>query len=249
MPETQTAAFETVALEAALRPAELVDREWLTDGYVRLRLAGESLAGFNPPGADDHVRLFFPPPGAAVPTTPDGWREFPSREYTPLNTEPAAGWAEFDFVIHGDGPGSAWAAQAPIGSPVAVAGPRRSNAVTGHPDALLLAGDETAVPAITRFLRSRRPGTPARVIVEVAPENELVPIPADPATDVTVVVRGHGTLAGTLAALGREDRPEGAVLAFVAAEAGIVPIARDLLLDRWGLSPEAVITKGYWRRD
>lgn len=243
------AAFVTVPQEAALRPAELVDREWLTDGYVRVRVAGESLVGFDPPGADDHVRLFFPPPGAAGPTTPEEWREFPSREYTPLRTHPVAGLAEFDFLIHGSGPGSAWAAQAPVGAAVAVAGPRRSNAVTGEPDALFLAGDETAVPAISRFLSSRPAGTPARVIVEVAAENELVPVPVDDKVELTVLVRPSQTLAGTLAALSASDRPDGDVLAFVAAEAGIVPIARDLLLDRWGLSPEAVITKGYWRRD
>lgn len=246
---TNTAGFETVALEAALRPAELVGREWLTDGYVRLRVAGESLVGFNAPGADDHVRLFFAPAGASVPATPEEWREFPSREYTPLNADAERGWVEFDFVLHGEGPGSAWAAQAPIGAAVAVAGPRRSNAVTGEPDAWFLAGDETAVPAITRFLRSRRPGTPARVILEVAPENELVPIPADPATDVTVVVRGGRTLADVVAALGEDERPSGAVLGFVAAEAGIVPVARELLLERWGLPAEAVIAKGYWRHD
>jgi NADPH-dependent ferric siderophore reductase len=249
MTSTQTAGFETVALDTALRPAELAGREWLTDGYVRIRVAGEALVGFSAPGADDHVRLFFAPAGAGVPGTAEEWREFPSREYTPLNADARAGWVEFDFVIHGDGPGSAWAAQAPIGAGVAVAGPRRSNAVASEPDAWFLAGDETAVPAITRFLRARRPGTPARVIVEVAPENELVPIPADPASEVTVVVRGDRSLADALAALGADDRPAGAVLGYVAAEAGVVPVARDLLLDRWGLPAEAVITKGYWRRD
>ncbi len=249
MTPTQPAGFETVALDGALRPAELVSREWLTDGYVRVRVAGETLRGFTAPGADDHVRLFFAPAGATAPATPEEWREFPSREYTPLNADAGAGWAEFDFVIHGEGPGSAWAAQAPVGSAVAVAGPRRSNAVTGESDSWFLAGDETAIPAITRFLRSRRPGTPARVIVEVAAENEFVPIPADPATEVTVVVRADNTLADALAALGESDRPAGAVLGFVAAEAAIVPVARALLLDRWGLPAEAVITKGYWRRD
>jgi NADPH-dependent ferric siderophore reductase len=193
--------------------------------------------------------VFFAPVGASAPTTPEEWRELPSREYTPLNANAGQGWVEFDFVIHGEGPGSAWAAQAPLGAAVAVAGPRRSNAVTGEPDAWFLAGDETAVPAITRFLRSRRPGIPARVIIEVAPENELVPVPADPAADVTIVVRGDHTLADVLAALGADARPDGAVLGFVAAEAGIVPVARELLLERWGLPTEAVITKGYWRRD
>lgn len=249
MTSIQTTGFQTVPLGTAIRPAELVGREWLTQGYVRVRVAGEALRGFTAPGADDHVRLFFAPAGVVSPETAEEWREFASREYTPLNADPEAGWIEFDFVIHGDGPGSAWAAQAPLGAALAVAGPRRSNAVAGEPDAWFLAGDETAVPAITRFLRWRRPGTPARVIVEVAAENELIPVPTDPATDLTVIVRGDRTLADGLAALGADDRPDGAVLGFVAAEAAIVPLARELLLDRWNLPAEAVITKGYWRRD
>ncbi len=243
-----TVGFETVPLETALRPAVLVSREWLTPGYVRVRLAGEALHGFDAPGADDHVRLFFLPADAEQPTSPEAWRELPSREYTPLNVDADAGWVEFDFVLHGDGAGSQWAAGAPLGSRVAVAGPRRSNAVSGQPDAWFLAGDETAVPAICRFLRSRAPGTPARVIVEVAPENELIPITTDAQTHLTVLVRGTERLADALAALGERDRPRGAVLGFVAAEAEVLPAARGLLLQRWGLPNEAVIAKGYWRR-
>ncbi|MFT4111106.1 siderophore-interacting protein [Propionicimonas sp.] len=245
---TTPAVFETVPLEPEFRPAELVSREWLTSGYVRVRVAGEALHSFRAPGADDHVRLFFAPVGGPVPTTPEEWRELPSREYTPMNADPDAGWVEFDLVIHGEGPGSTWAATAPLGSRVAVAGPRRSSQVCGEPDAWFLAGDETAVPAISRFLRARRPGTSARVILEVAEVNELVPIPTEAGTHVTILVRGTDSLAAALAALGERDRPQGSVLGFVAAEAEIVPAARALLLDRWGLPAEAVITKGYWRR-
>jgi len=245
---TTPVAFETIPLDTAVRPAELVSRQWLTPGYVRVRLAGESLRGFQAPGADDHVRVFFAPPDGPTPTTAEQWRELSSREYTPLNADPDAGWVEFDLVIHGDGPGSTWAAAAPLGARVAVAGPRRSNAVVGDPDAWFLAGDETAVPAITRFLRARRPGSPARVIVEVAPENELIPIPTDAGTDLTVLVRGTQSLIEVLAAIDEEDRPAGAVLGFVAAEAPVVPIARALLHERWALPTEAVIAKGYWRR-
>ncbi len=241
------ATFQTVPLDTALRPAQLVSRDFLTPGYVRVRLAGEALHGFSAPGADDHVRIFFAAGGGPVPEGPDQWRELPSREYTPVAAD--AGWVDFDLVIHGEGPGSAWAASGPLGSWVAVAGPRRSNAVLGEPDAWFLAGDETAVPAINRFLRGRRPGTPARVLLEVAAENEPVPLNSDSAAHVTILVRGEDSLASTLARLGERDRPEGSVLGFVAGEAAVVPAARALLLDRWGLPAEAVITKGYWRRD
>ncbi|HOC13793.1 MAG TPA: siderophore-interacting protein [Propionicimonas sp.] len=241
------ARFETVPVESALRPVSLVAREWLTTGYLRLRLSGPQLIGFNSPGADDHVRIFIAPPGVPAPTTPEAWRELDSREYTPLNF--GADWVEFDFVVHGDGPGSTWAVTAPIGAAAAIGGPRRSNAIVGTPDAWFLAGDETAIPAISRFLRERDPATTARVLVEVDPANELAPIPTDPRVELTLLVRGTDSLAEALAALQPSDRPNGALLGFVAAEAAIVPVARELLLVRWGLAPESTITKGYWRID
>ena len=241
--------FQTVPLESTLRSAVLISREWLTPGYVRVRLAGTELRGFTAPGADDHVRLFLAPPGTPVPPSPEQWREFDSREYTPVASDPDAGWVDFDVLVHDGGAGSGWASSAPLGSVTAVGGPRRSNSIAGLPDALFLAGDETAIPAITRFLRQRRPGTPARVLVEVSDVNRLVPVPVDAATDLTVLVRPEERLVGALAALAREDRPTGSVLAFVAAEASVVPVARALLQERWGLPAEAVIVKGYWRRD
>jgi NADPH-dependent ferric siderophore reductase len=240
--------FQSVPLETELRPVALVGRDWLTPGYVRLRFAGESLRGFHAPGADDHVRLFLAPPGSPLPDSTEGWREFPSREYTPVAADAEAGWVEFDFVGHGEGIGSQWAAGAPLGSAAAIGGPRRSSAPSGEPDAWVLAGDETAVPAITRFLRARTPGTPARVILEVAPENRFVPLPGGPGIHVTVLTRDTDGLPAALAAQGESDRPRGAVLAFVAGEAAVVPAARALLLDRWGLPEAAVVAKGYWRR-
>jgi NADPH-dependent ferric siderophore reductase len=244
-----TVGFQTVPLESTLRAAVLMSREWLTPGYVRLRLAGTELRGFTAPGADDHVRLFLAPPGTPAPPSPEQWREFDSREYTPVASDREAGWVDFDVLVHDGGAGSGWAASAPIGSATAVGGPRRSNSVAGRPDALFLAGDETAVPAITRFLRQRRPGTPARVLVEVSEVNRLVPLPIDDATELTILVRPAESLVEALAGLTGQDRPAGNVLCFVAAESSVVPVARDLLQDRWGLPSEAVIVKGYWRKD
>ena len=80
-----TDMFETVSLEPKFRPAVLTERERLTDEYVRIRVTGESLIGFESPGADDHVRLFFLEPGAEIPDSVEGWRANHSREYTPVD--------------------------------------------------------------------------------------------------------------------------------------------------------------------
>ena len=151
---------------------------------------------------------------------------------------------EFDLLIHSEGQ---WAAAAAPGAAVAVAGPRRSNAVIGEPDALFLAGDETALPAITRFLRQRRPGTRAVVVLEVESANAQVPIPLDADAECTLLVRPGRTLVEHLAGLRETDRPAGSVLGFVAAEHAIVQVGRALF-ERWGLPAESSITKGYWRR-
>ncbi len=249
MTATATVGFQTVPLESTLRSASLLSRTWLTPAYVRIRLAGPQLRGFAAPGADDHVRLFLAPPGSSAPPTPEQWREFDSREYTPVDQDPDAGWVDFDFLVHAVGTGSDWAANARLGSVCAIGGPRRSNSIAGEPDGLFLAGDETAIPAITRFLRQRRPGLPARVLVEVSEDNVQVPLPTDEATDLTVLVRPGELLAEALAGLTATDRPQGNILAFVAAESAVVPVARALLGDRWGIPTDALIVKGYWRRD
>jgi len=249
MTATATVGFQTVPLESTLRSATLLSRAWLTPAYVRVRLTGPELRGFSAPGADDHVRLYLAPPGSAAPPTPEQWREFDSREYTPVDNDAEAGWVDFDVLVHATGTGSEWAANARIGSVCAIAGPRRSNAVAGEPDALFLAGDETAIPAITRFLRQRRPGTPASVVVEVSADNVQVPLPVDEATTLTLLVRPGENLAEVLAGMTANDRPSGNVLAFVAAESSVVPVARELLGERWAIPTEAVIVKGYWRQD
>lgn len=181
--------FETVALNPRIRPAELVSREWLTDEYVRVRLAGEALVGFESPGSDDHVRLFFLPEDAAAPNSPDGWRAFHSREYTPVAFDADAGWADFEMLVHGRGRGSDFAERAPIGAPIAVAAPRRSRRMVGTPDSIFLAGDETSLPAINRFLGLRPPDAPATVLLEVSCANRRVPLSEGEGVDVTWLIR------------------------------------------------------------
>src|SRR4051794_41955620 len=83
-----------------------------------------------------------------------------------------------DFVLHGDGPAAAWAAAAEPGALLGVAG----SGALGHRPAerLLLAGDETALPAISRIL-AETPATVAGVaLVEGGGPEEGEP-PAAPA--------------------------------------------------------------------
>ncbi len=239
-------------LDLRFRRATLASREWPAPDYVRVRLAGPELVGFGSDGHDDHIRVFFPDPGAPLPGTIDELRAAPSREYTPLawGDDGGTGWLDLEVALHGDaGVGAPWAARAPIGAAVGIGGPRGTLSIEGTPDAWLLAGDETAIPQIRRYAALIPAGAPATILVEVADSAHEVPIEAP--VPVTYVPRdgtpSGSALADRLAAISASDRPQGAVFGFVAAEASIVPPARALLLDRWGLDSETVVVKGYWK--
>lgn len=245
-----TFALEPRRLDLVFRHVRLARRTWIAPDYVRVRLEGGGLLGFDSPGADDHIRIFFAErEGLSV----DELRQSPCREYTPLEWDAANGWLDLEFVVHGDeGVAARWAATAPIGSPAGIGGPRGSKVLVGRPDAWLLAGDETAVPAIRRYVQMMDAAATGRILIEVRDAAHEIPLTAPQGVEVSYVHRGAGPagrgLAGALDALGESDRPEGSVFGFIAAEQAIVKPGRALLLDRWRLDAERITVKGYWKR-
>ena len=181
---------------------------------------------------------------------PDGAHGISLRSYTARRQDPAAGEVEMDFVLHGDGPAAAWAGAAEAGALLGVAG---GGALGDRPAGwLLLAGDETALPAISRILAAAAATTTGVVFVEVAGPDEEQPLPATSGMTVRWLHRG-GTppgestlLADAVAGL---DRPAGDDLfAWVAAESAAVRTVRADLRGRWGLGRAQHHAIGYWRR-
>jgi NADPH-dependent ferric siderophore reductase len=237
--------LERRSLDLRFRSAALASREWLAPAYVRVRLAGAELAGFDSPGADDHMRLFFPDgPVSSV----EELRAAPSREYTPLAW--GSDWLDVEFAVHGDGGVAApWAASAPLGSFVGVGGPRGSAVLEGAPGSWLLAGDETAIPAIRRFAAQMPDAADARIVIETSSEPDEVAI--DAPVQVEWLHRGSAPAGSALIALldelDADDAPGDDLFCFIAAEQSIVKPGRALL-SRWGVDPSTAVVKGYWKR-
>ncbi|MCT9820698.1 siderophore-interacting protein [Microbacterium sp. W1N] len=249
-PSPTSFRLERRPLELVLRTVHLAARQWLTPGYVRVRLEGADLVGFDSPGSDDHIRIFFPD---TAPAGIDELRQAPSREYTPLAWDAESGWLDLEFAVHGaDGVAAPWAATADIGSVAGIGGPRGSAVLQGRPDAWLLAGDETAVPAMRRYAHLMDADAVGRILVEVPDADHELPITAPPGVRVTQLHRDDAAsgsvLAAALDALGAADRPTGDVFCFIAAEQAIVAPGRALLQGRWGLDPSRFVVKGYWKR-
>lgn len=235
-------SLERRGFDIVRRNATIQSRTWLSPNYVRLRLVGDELRGFNSAGCDDHLRILFADENGSVA----------SREYTPLAWNDDEGTLDLEFVIHGDqGIAAPWAANAPIGDAVAVGGPRGSLVLEGHPDGWLLAGDETALPAMRRFISTMAPDAVGYVFVEVPDSAHEQQLDTPPGVALRWVYRGAGAVGSALAValdeLTESDRPEGDILVFIAAEQSIVKTGRALAFDRWRVAPEHAIIKGYWK--
>jgi NADPH-dependent ferric siderophore reductase len=240
------------------RPAPLaasVSRiEQLSPRMRRVTLAGGDLGQFTWPGAASHLKLILPLPGGDGPVMPepdaDGTVVFDRsqvtmRTYTPRAWDPEAGELVIDVFVHGDGPASVWASQAAPGDRVAVSRPRAHYDADPAAPWLVLAGDESAVPAISTILDAG--GTPeaTAVVIECDGDDQDLGLPNG--SSPTFVRRGAVPGTALLEALA-ERLPPGPGRVWVAGEArGIRQIRAHLLHERQ-LPAEAVVTRGYWRQ-
>jgi NADPH-dependent ferric siderophore reductase len=228
----------------------------VTPRMARITVAGDQLADFPGAGTDQNVMLYFYPDGVTLPEplTLESARAMWSqvrpltRTYTIRRHDPEANEIDFDFVLHGDhGLASAWARRAQPGDQVIFVGPSPAYRPATDVDHYLLAGDETALPAIAAILRDLPPGARVLVFVEVADAAEEQPLPAE----VTWLHR-DGRPAGGNDLLERAVRaatfPPGSTEAWIAGERSAVLAIRRHLLDDRRLERHRVRPTTYWRR-
>lgn len=222
----------------------------------RIRLEGD-MEGFASLGHADHIKAFFFAPGVTPelpPIGPNGAEFKPGtrpemRDYTPRYWSVEEGWIDLDFVLHGDGPASGWAASASLGSTLVIGGPRGSQIVPMAFDWYLLAGDETALPAIGRRIEELPAGAPVLAVIEV--ENAAEEQAFETSADLTLIyVHRNGAAPGTtslvLDAIAATAFPSGDAYAYVAGEVNMSRAVKAHLLDQRGFNPQWVKAAGYW---
>ncbi|TDD87690.1 siderophore-interacting protein [Actinomadura rubrisoli] len=253
-------ATEPARRRPKLNRGTVLRTERVTPHMIRVVLGGGTLAGFGAGEFTDHyVKLLFPQPGVDYPEPFDMERvraelprdQWPSvRTYTVRAWDPEAAELAIDFVHHGDkGIAGPWAARVRPGEEIFFNGPGGAYAPSADADWHLLAGDESALPAIAASLERIPEGAPTRVFIEVAgPEEEQsLTTPGD--AEIVWLHRDGGPVGDLLAeAVQKLDFPEGRVHAFVHGEAGFVKtLRRHLRVDR-GLPMDQLSISGYWRQ-
>ncbi|WEX75779.1 siderophore-interacting protein [Sinorhizobium numidicum] len=171
------------------------------------------------------------------------------RAYTVRFVDPANHTIAVDFVMHDDeGPGSSWARRAARGDVVGAAGPSGG----GFNDAqwYLLAGDETALPAISRILESLDETKTATVIIEVGTSADTISFTSRAAVDTKWLYRDASEAScrpGLAQAIAHVDIPHISLkrFAWVACEAKAAKAIRATLRDR-GFAKEEQSVAAYW---
>jgi NADPH-dependent ferric siderophore reductase len=242
-----------------LNRARVRSVERITPHVIRIVLGGEELAGFGAGEFTDHyIKLLFAQPGVVYPEPLDmdevrrvmPREQWPrTRTYTVRSWDPQELEVAIDVVHHGDeGLAGPWAIGAQPGEEVLFTGPGGAYAPSAQADWHLLAGDESALPAIAVSLERLPAGAPARVFVEVAGTEEEQKLATAGDAEIVWLHRGEGAVGDALVAAVRAvEFPPGAVHAFVHGEANFVKkLRRFLRVDR-GLPREQLSISGYWR--
>ncbi|MFD4636201.1 siderophore-interacting protein [Lentzea sp. NPDC058436] len=250
---TISSAFETTrtSYPPKLRTLTVVRIEALSATMRRVVLTGEELEAefpIAPLSTATHVKVVVPQEDSGevvLPTlgehglsAPDGV-ELAIRDYTVRAFDPVERSLTLDFVLHDHGPAGRWAITAKPGDRLGVLGPRgyRVYPACSH---YLLGADETALPALERWLEEVP--REARVdVVVLAPAAGRRELPHHPRLRLQWI---EGSAEDLVAAL--VSRSSAGTFLWAAGESGIVAPLRRHLQDA-GADRTAFDVSGYWR--
>jgi NADPH-dependent ferric siderophore reductase len=239
------------------RRAEVSRVERLSARLARVTLAGPDLEGLIVEDPAASVRLLLPLPGnheLVIPTwngneflLPDGRRPA-IRTFTPRRVHPDALELDLEIVMHGGGVASEWAGAAEPGQPVAISGPGRGYAIDRGAPAFLLAGDETAIPAISQLLGVLPSQSLVQVQIEVAAPEARLALPDHPRAAVEWFDLSSRAPPGDalVAAIRGADLAPGTRV-WVAGEAAAMQRIRRHLFEDRGLPRTQTSVRGYWK--
>ena len=234
-PAPPTSRVQRVRHDTRRRELQVLRVQTLSPHFRSVVFGGEALAGFVSASFDDHVKFIVPGTDGAEPAM---------RDYTPRLHDAAAGELTIEFALHGDGPAAGWAAQAAPGQRATVAGPRGSFIVPTDYAWHLFAGDETALPAVSRRLEELPAGARALVLMQTGDAADRRRF--DTAADLHVQWLADAD--GLLAAMHDLTLPPGEGYAWCAGEARATAALRQILVDDKGHDRHAIRAAAYWKR-
>ncbi|MGN6239746.1 MAG: siderophore-interacting protein [Cellulosimicrobium cellulans] len=238
---------------------EVLETARLSPHLVRVVAGGDGFAAFTTnEHSDKYVKIIFAKPelGLEPPFDLAALRETLAPEDLPVTRTYTVRWVDeaaqrlaIDFVVHGDeGLAGPWAAQAKPGDRIVFSGPGGGYAPDPAADWHLLAGDDSAVPAIAAALEAMPHDAVGHAVLEVGTEADRLPLEAPAGVEVTWVLRGDAP-AGTTTLLPDAVADlawrEGRVHVFAHGEREAMKALRRVFAER-GVPRADLSLSGYW---
>ena len=214
----------------------IAQREY-TDSYVKLVFLAD---GYDYPKPLDLDAVRDTLPAEAQPVL---------RTYTIQQVDTAQQRIAIDFVVHGDeGVAGPWALHAQVGDELDMLGPGGAYSPRAEVDFHLLAGDETALPAISAAVAALPADAQGAVIVEAGDDQDHLELSVPTGVELTWVRRDGEDHSALVDAVRELTWPEGVVQVFFHGEAEVVmkqlrPYARK----ERGVPADLASISGYWR--
>lgn len=183
------------------------------------------------------------------------WQRIPAEQWDTahhphLDTrrfDTAARELHLDVVLHGSGAASTWAETTLPGDSVAVSGPGRGYDIDRDAAAFLLAGDETAIPAICQLLE-HLPSVPVAVHLLVSHTEARVDLHRDVAVTWHAASDNSDSQESLCDAIRATDLAHGLRI-WAAGEAAAMQRIRNYLFREIDFPRSQATVRGYWKRD
>lgn len=251
---------------------EVVRTEELSPHVVRVVLGGSGFDTFTPIAyTDSYCKIVFVRPDVDIaalpaPLTLDSFRALPDaqqptvRTYTVRSADVERREIAIDIVIHGEhGVAGPWVTSAKPGDPAYLMGPAGAYAPDPAADWHLLAGDESAIPAIAAALDTLPQDALGHVLIEIAGPEDEIALSVPPNMSLRWIYRGGRAdlvpedRAGDFSPLVSEVRETGwlpgQVQVFIHGEAqAVMHNLRPYIRKEREVEAKWASISGYWRR-
>jgi NADPH-dependent ferric siderophore reductase len=170
------------------------------------------------------------------------------RTFTPRFVRATPPELDVDVVLHGDGVASSWVETAEPRAPAAISGPGRGYTVAPDAPPHLLAGDESAIPAMSQLLEVLPSSTPVIVHVELDDPTARHDLPPHPRAEVYWHERPASAPAGdTLVAAVEAATIDDDTRVWAAGEAAAMQRIRRHLFEAREIPRPRTTIRGYWK--
>ncbi|MDI4661978.1 MULTISPECIES: siderophore-interacting protein [Cobetia] len=223
----------------AMRELEVIRSAQVTEHMLRVTLGGENIDSIPEGQESAYIKLVFPRGEGERPMM---------RTYTIRHQR--ATEIDVDFALHDHaGPASSWAANAQPGDRITIGGPGPTKLINMEADGFLLAGDMTALPAISVNLAELPADACGHAVIEVISEADIQTLEHPPGIELHWLVNPQPDPEGRplLEKVAALPRQEGQISVWAACEFGSMRALRAHLKQAYEIPKSHFYVSSYWK--